>query len=375
MSNFRITYLFPSLWTGNYWHPVFSEFTKIFKETIVYTGLWAGFSPGFEDTFVVQVVGETKLNDGYSHGITLVSPSIIRYLHHFRPQVIFASGYSLWTLLVVFLKPLYRWRIAILYDGSSPNVDYRNSPIRIWLRRWMVSRSDACVTNTHAGKAYLINILKARESCVFQQPYQVPYPQALLQPAANSEVIPCQSQRPIFLFVGQIIQRKGLHLLLEACVILQSWGYKHFTLQVIGQGALREDLEAFSQQHDLPVEWIGWVDYGKIGAYFRNADVFVLPTLEDTWGMVVLESMVFGKPVLCSKWAGASEMIRHGENGYLFDPHQPEAIAAVMRELIDHPEKLLDMGQKSKELIACHTPVTASQFLAKVTDTVMGKAL
>jgi glycosyltransferase involved in cell wall biosynthesis len=283
-------------------------------------------------------------------------------------------GFSLWALLAVLLKPLYQWRVVIAYEGSSPNVDYRDSVARTYLRRWIVRRANAYITNTQRGKSYLTNILNASEKCVFQQPYEVPDATALLNLLPNSELSQSHLQRPVFLFTGQLVQRKGLHLLLQACVLLQSWGYRNYTLQVIGQGELREDLETFSRQHNLPVEWIGWVDYGKLGAYFCNADAFVLPTLEDTWGMVVLESMVFGKPILCSKWAGASEMIVHGENGYLFDPYQPEAIALVMRELIDHPEKLQDMGQKSKELIAGHTPVTAAQFLAKVTDTVMGQA-
>ena len=114
------------------------------------------------------------------------------------------------------------------------------------------------------------------------------------------------------------------------------------------------------------MEWIGWVDYGKSGMYFLNADVFVLPTLEDTWGMVVLESMAFGKPVLCSKWAGASEMVVHGENGYLFDPNQPEEIAKLMCHFIDHPDLIATMGEKSKQAIAPYTPEAAAEFLKEV---------
>ncbi|MBW4582606.1 MAG: glycosyltransferase family 4 protein [Tildeniella nuda ZEHNDER 1965/U140] len=371
MSDLRIAWVFPSLRTGNYWHPVFSRFTTTFRKTVIYTGLWTGFSPGFENTFSIQVVGktkflETKVTDGYSRGVSYVSPKIIIYLLRFRPQVIFTMGFSIWTLFIVLLKPLCRWRIVIVYDGSSPNIDCLDSPFRIWLRRIMISLSNACITNTQAGRSYLTRILKAKENCVFQQPYEVPDSTALLKVLPDSESMPRQSQRPVFLFVGQLIQRKGLSLLLQACVILQSWGYRNYGLQVIGQGSMEEELKAFSQQHNLPVDWIGWVDYGKIGNYFRNADVFVLPTLEDTWGMVVLESMVFSKPVLCSKWAGASEMISHGENGYLFDPNQPEDLAKTMRHIIEHPDLITTMGEKSKQVIAQHTPETAAKFLTEV---------
>jgi glycosyltransferase involved in cell wall biosynthesis len=145
---------------------------------------------------------------------------------------------------------------------------------------------------------------------------------------------------------------------------------------VAGEGEQRQELETFCQTERLEdcVQWLGWIDYGQLGTYFRYVDVFVLPTLEDVWGMVVLEAMAFGKPVLCSKFAGASELIFEGENGYLFDPHQSEKIADILHSLIDSYSQnniIVKMGDKSQELIAQHTPIAAAKFLAKVTDSTM----
>ncbi len=371
----RIAWIIPSLIGGNYWHPVFCEFSKIFPQTIVYTGNWSGFSPGFEDTFQLQVVGQmnfvstVKSKASYSHGFIKLSPSIIGHLYKFQPNVIFAGGFSLWTMAAVILKPVFKWKIIIAYEGSSPNVDYANSSFRTNLRRWIVKSTDNFITNTKAGKNYLTEVLKVKESQVYTEPYEVPTVNALLNSIKNSQPIDqVETQKPIFLFIGQLIERKGLELLLKACSILQSWGYINYTLMVLGQGELREQLEVYSKQENLPVQWIGWVDYGSIGSYFENADVFVLPTLEDTWGMVVLESMVFGKPVLCSQWAGASEMVIDGVNGYLFDPKEPEKLAELMRRLIDNPDLITSMGQESQKLIAQHTPERAAQFLAEVTE-------
>ena len=181
-----------------------------------------------------------------------------------------------------------------------------------------------------------------------------------------------QLRRPVFLFIGQLIPRKGLQFLLEACIILKTKGYHNFTLLVVGDGAEREELEVFSKNHGLEdcVKWAGWVGYGSLGSYFHNADVFVLPTLEDTWGMVVLESMTFGKPVLCSKFAGASEMVLEGENGYLFDPHNPEELAKVMCRFIEEPNLIAAMGKKSQQLMSQHTPQAAAQFFVEVISSV-----
>jgi glycosyltransferase involved in cell wall biosynthesis len=77
-----------------------------------------------------------------------------------------------------------------------------------------------------------------------------------------------------------------------------SKGYEGYSLVVIGTGKQREELEAFITERHLEAQ-VGWVEYGRLGAYFQQADVFVFPTFEDVWGMVVLEAMVFGKPVFC----------------------------------------------------------------------------
>lgn len=366
MIDLRVAWLFPSLKGGNYWHPVFSEFTQRFRNTIIYTGEWKGYSWGFEDSFKVETVGKINFKHGYDNAVNLVSPAIVLHLHRFRPQVIFTSGFSIWTLLVLLLKPFYRWQVIIVYDGSSPNVDCRRSVFRIRSRQILAKLAKACITNSQAGKRYLVEVLHANDESVFQQPYQVPATDALLKLIEKEQPQHQAPQHPTFLFIGQLIQRKGLHLLLEACLILKSQGYNNYLLKIIGQGELREKLEAFSQQHNLPVEWIGWVDYGKLGNYFDQADIFVLPTLEDTWGMVVLEAMVFGKPIVCSKWAGASEMVMHGQNGYLVDPNQPSELANAMLHFVKEPELIPTMGERSKQLIAPHTPEAAVQFLSQV---------
>jgi glycosyltransferase involved in cell wall biosynthesis len=147
-------------------------------------------------------------------------------------------------------------------------------------------------------------------------------------------------------------------------------------LQIIGTGDQRQTLEAYIQQQGLTetIEWLGWVDYGSLGQYFQAADVFVFPSLEDIWGMVVLEAMAFGKPVLCSRWVGAAELITEGKNGAVFDPHQPQQLADRMQQFIDHPEAIATMGQSSKTLMQRHTPKDAAQFFAAMTQRVMGRS-
>jgi glycosyltransferase involved in cell wall biosynthesis len=377
----RVAWLVPSVELGAYWQPVLAEFTKVFKNTIFYTGLvWPGFDPQVPGADVIKLVGEMKSleitkTEGYSRRVMLVSPGIINELLQFKPQIVLAQAYSLWTLLAVLLKPWGKWRLIIIYDGSSPNSDFRDSSLRSAFRRFMSSHAEAFVANSYAAKDYLIGAVGAKPETVFTRTYLVPDAKALQQSYEESAIASLELQRPIFLYVGRITPRKGLQPLLEACSLLQAQGYRNYTLLVIGTGEQRQELEAFIRDRELEnqVQWLGWVEYGRLGAYFQQADVFVFPTFEDIWGMVALEAMVFGKPVLCSQWAGAAEMIVEGENGYIFDPYDADKLATVMRRFLDNPDLITSMGDKSQQLVSQTNPASAAQAFVEVISFTLDK--
>jgi glycosyltransferase involved in cell wall biosynthesis len=379
MKDFRIAWLLPVAWF--YWQPALSEFTQLFPETTVFTGLFPGFAKGLEGSLRVEVVGQfrvvelTKDEKSYGDNFTYLSPGIIGDLLRLRPHLIFSSSFGVWTVIAILLKPLLGWRVVIAYEGSSPGVDYRNSAIRLFVRRFMVWLADACITNSRAGGAYLIDILRARPDRVFVQPYEIPDEKTLPGGTESTEALFPELHRPIFLFVGHLIPRKGLPTLLKACAILQERGYENYTLIAVGDGLQREELEAFCQEHNLSdrIHWAGRISYDEIGSYFKNADVFVFPTQEDTWGVVTLEAMLLGKPIVCSKGAGTSELVIDGENGYVFTPDAPEELANLMQKFLDNPDLIAQMGTKSQEIMAQYTPITAAKCLAEVTELVMKK--
>lgn len=378
MNNPRIAWLLTS--AAYYWHPMLSELAKLFPQTTAFSANWRGYASGFEDSFNIEVVGERKiipiLKDSKSYGtnFTYLPLNVVNRLLKFKPDIIFSNSFGLWTLLALIFKPLGRWKVVIAYEGSSPGVDYRNSPPRLAMRKIMVKAADACISNSNAGKDYLIELLQADKNRVFVQPYEVPDATSMLSKNAATYEKNSSLKRPIFIFVGKVTPRKGLHLLLKACSELAKQGLNDYTLQIVGDGPQLQELKEFCDENNLTnsVQWVGRVDYSLIGEYFSKADVFVLPTLEDTWGMVVLEAMVLGKAILCSKWAGASELVTDGENGFRFDPYKPEQVAELMRRFINNPEIAIPMGEKSQQLMKNkYTPEAAAKFLAEVTSFVL----
>ncbi len=343
-------------------------------ETVVFTGFWSGYTPGCESAFKVKLVGTTRLVPT-SHSSCIILPPlrIFRHLLDFRPDVVFTSSFTLWTAFALLFRFWKGVRVVVAYDGSAPHVDMSNSAVRLFIRRVMARFADAFITNSYAGKAYLHKVLKAKESWLFARPYQVPDAATLL--ASKGHICLADTRRPVFLSVGEIIRGKGLHLLLEACSLLRRDGYHDWSLLIIGDGAQRSELEDFIQSHGLEdcVKWAGWVNYDNLGVYFQAADVFVFPTLGDVWGMVALEAMAFGKPILCSKWAGTAEMVTDAENGYIIDPYQPDQVANLMKRFIDNSSLIQSMGERSKQKVAPHTPEAVARHLADVATWVLNK--
>ncbi len=366
---------------GHYMQPIVSELTKLYSHTMVFTAWWPGFLYGFEDSFAVKQVGKRRIVSlpiqakGYTPSFTYLSPKIIGHLLSYNPNIVLTTAFSIWTLFALLLKAWGKWSVIILYDGSSPGKDYQDFWLRTHLRHIMGRFADAFVSNNEAGKNYLIEVVKAGKNKVFTRPYLVPHPKVYLLNTENIEITTSHLKHPTFIFVGHIIPRKGLKELLEACSILNAQGYLDYSLLVVGDGSQRQELEAFVKTHNLEsqIQWVGYVDYEQVGIYFQRADVFVFPTFEDVWGMVAVEAMMFGKPIICSKWAGAAEIVADGENGYIFDPHQPEQLAELMLRFINYPDLIEKMGKKSKQIMAKHTPEDVSIFLTEVVNYVTNK--
>ncbi len=373
-TSLRIALLFPTVELGTYWQPVLKKLAQITQQVRLYTGRpWAGFDPDDPANATVEVVGTivrvTSSQDktDYSGGYMRLSPAIVGRLWQFQPQVTIACGFSMWTMLAIAAKPIGRWRVVLAWDGSSPNVDFRHSRLRLWVRSAMVRFVDRVITNSEAGKAYFCEYLGVDSQKITVRPYLVPDPQTLLGRAGSLVASQRTLPSPMFLYVGRIEERKGLQLLLQACHLLRQAGDK-FSLQIVGRGPQQAELQAYCHSHDLDdcVQWVGWVDYQQLGGYLQQADVFVFPSLEDIWGMVTLEAMAFGKPVLCSQWAGSSELITHGENGWICDPHDPAAMAVMMRSAIASPDSIAMMGRSAQATISQHTPELVAQFLADI---------
>lgn len=156
--------------------------------------------------------------------------------------------------------------------------------------------------------------------------------------------------RPNVLFVGRFDEpRKGFAVLFEAWAAVQQ-ARPDARLLVVGRGnpdPLRERAEAAGYRN---VHFIGPVANNDLASYYATADVFCAPsTGQESFGIVLLEAMSSGTPVVASDIAGYRQVLHHRREGLLVPPQQPKALAAALLHMLDDPSLQREAGQIGRE--------------------------
>jgi colanic acid/amylovoran biosynthesis glycosyltransferase len=146
--------------------------------------------------------------------------------------------------------------------------------------------------------------------------------------------------------VGRLCEAKGQLLLIEATVRLAAKGVV-FELVLAGDGPTRADIEQLVEKHGLGkhVRITGWISSAEVRGEILAARALVLPSFAEGLPVVIMEAMALRRPVLSTYVAGIPELVRPGENGWLFPAGSVDELAAAMQDCLSRPVKeLQQMG-------------------------------
>ena len=161
-----------------------------------------------------------------------------------------------------------------------------------------------------------------------------------------------QDGKTNILFVGRLEKRKGLKYLLQAYSRLK-WELPNIRLIVVGPGNLDKDSHRIlGASNPQDVVLAGRVSYDHLARYYATADIFCAPaTGAESFGIVLLEAMAAGKPVLASDIDGYNGIVQPGRQGLLFQKRDPEALASALRILILNPDLAQQMGRTGRMMV------------------------
>jgi glycosyltransferase involved in cell wall biosynthesis len=275
---------------------------------------------------------------------------------------------------------------AHLLDGSWPLVTSLHTTLHFWLQQYPARRDDALWmrefgepmlaleqelmqavhgvrANSHAigreiEKAYGFQFDLA---CMRVVPHGMPPAQAL---PPTSALPPEQPESITVLFVGRLEARKGIDVLLAAIPGLLA-AHPQLRFRILGDntlpqtGASRSYQQAWcAQPQNRPwlerVTFEGWVDDATLQAAYRACDIFVAPSRFESFGLVFLEAMRVGKPVIGCHAGGMPEVVDAGVTGLLPPPGDSVALAEAIAQLAASASLRTAMGESGRARFLRH---------------------
>lgn len=173
-----------------------------------------------------------------------------------------------------------------------------------------------------------------------------------------------------FLYVGRLVQAKGVFDLVEAYSQLDDETRAEVGLVFVGEGADRPALmERASRIAPGTIQFPGFIDREQLPEFYALADVLIFPTHSDPWGLVVNEAMSCSLPVIVTSIAGCvADLVQDGWNGFVVPPEDPSQLAVAMARLAADSELQRDMGSRSRERVEAYSPVAWAEGLVKAVE-------
>lgn len=278
---------------------------------------------------------------------------VIRYLNNtYDAIVICGYGVPLTLPFAVEILKLKQIPFYLEVDGGFIRPDTK---LKHWLKKHLVSAANGWFSSgketmkylTHYGanpaKIYEYPFSSLQKKDILPQVLSIKQKQALRQQLGITE-------EKVLISVGQFIYRKGYDLLLKAAQNLPT----DIGIYIIGDEPTQELMSWKRDKNLTHIHFVGFQPKETLKKWYQAADVFVLPTREDIWGLVINEAMAQGLPVITTdKCVAGLELIRGGENGYIVPVADVSSLARAIIKIFAQDYRA--MGQKSLEIINPYT--------------------
>lgn len=291
-----------------------------------------------------------------------------------RPQLAAAWAHIAHTLGVV--------KNRALAAGAAPE-----PPVRIRIEGEIAQQADLLIASTSDEAQQLVQDYGANPERVFVVPAGVDL--AMFQPLDRTgarRTIGYERGR-VLLFVGRLERLKGAEIAIRALSLLRDRQHDDVRLIVLGEDARNgsappgeeselERLKGIAESAGVRdrVDFLGSVAHHELPFFYSAADVLVMPSYSESFGLVALEAQACGLPVIGSGVSGLRSVVRDDVTGYLIEGHDPAAYAERIGRLLDDPELARQMGRRGHLLAQRYSWSRTADRMLELFDDVAGRA-
>lgn len=359
-NNMKVLYCNPSFW--EYRLPFYKELKKLFEGDFHILYSTRRFYKWGHESFLKRIKQEMGDNAHEYNNEPMIDfkkkqvpipLGLWKRIRKVKPDVLITEGFFQWTPLVQLYGLMHHVPVFMGYERTL-YTERNNSKLKTWIRKIQDKFIKGYLVNGSETKKYLESIGVASEKIHIggMSADSEGLRKAISAfPEEEKEAFRARFVKSkeglIFLFSGRIESLKGATHLLEA------WKehikkYPNDTIILIGMGDAYNDLkQKFGDYNGVFLE--GRIEYDQVYKYYSIADVFILPTLQDNWSLVIPEAMSCGLPVATSIYNGCySELIKEGENGCVFDPLKKDSLLKALDYF--HHVDIRTHGKRSVEI-------------------------
>jgi glycosyltransferase involved in cell wall biosynthesis len=298
-----------------------------------------------------------------------INPTIFLKLHREKFDVIITSGWVDFACQTIpFFKKAFGYKF-ILWAGSTKNESSFQRKLTLFFVKLIIKKSDYFIPYGSESKKYLISLGANKEKIAdsynsidvtFFRNKVKGFTTEKIKKLKRKYNIPLNKK--VILYVGQFIPRKNVTLLIKAVALIN----KKISLVILGSGRQKQKYIDLSQKLGVDLIIIDHLERDKIPQVYAIADLFILPSIEEVWGLVVNEAMACALPIICSDKAGCvNDLIVNKKNGNTFISGNLESLVKEINSILYNSKKLTKMGKESKKIIENITPDKVSSSIYK----------
>ncbi|HEY4723570.1 MAG TPA: glycosyltransferase, partial [Anaerolineae bacterium] len=268
--------------------------------------------------------------------------------------------------------------LGLMKNRIAQRPDERESDLRLTTEVQIINWADCIIAATLAEKSQLEILLQADTRRLEVIPPGVDVNMFHPIPMAEAKAaIGTPKDSTMLLFVGRIEPLKGADTLLRAMKLLEDRGAmpENLCLAIIGgdpsddaalENAEMDRLKTLREELGLDnnVTFLGKRDQDALNNYYAAAQAVIMPSHYESFGMVALEAMACGTPVIASEVGGLAFLVRDGETGFHVPDRDPEALCDCLQELLGRPELRQKLGQQAAEYARSYAwPLVADKIV------------
>jgi glycosyltransferase involved in cell wall biosynthesis len=254
------------------------------------------------------------------------NPSLFFELFHEKPAAIIAYEYSL-PAFTAYLYSKISGSAFLIWSEMTPHSSRNLSLGQRFMRRLLLAHVESVIGTSKAACDYF-RAQSLSDEMIFLAPQTLNV--LFWKEKAETQK---KEHPPTVLYVGYLNERKGVRHLIKAFRFVHQ-RMPHARLLLAGAGDLQGELERLASEMGNAVHFLGFCEPELLPEIYAEADVFVLPSLEDTFGVVAAEALASGLPLIVSPYAGISSHLEHERNAFIIEPTQHEALAEAMQGLL-----------------------------------------